>query len=346
MKKFIAILLAALLVVGMTTTAMADPETVSIPVHYTLTNEGTSSPEETFTLNMASVVKAETSEAGVDSTDIPALGEVTPVTLTAGNNGEIKVALPDPAAFPAAGVYSYTGIVEQSGTTAGVTYSTEEIEIRLTVSNAITESNPDGDMVYLAKTVRITKGEGEQAQTYKVGTDDDAFIENVYSAGELDLTKTVAGNLGDTSKYFGFTITLTGEEGKTYQPIAVNKAELSYDGDPANPATITVGTAATIYIRHGETIKLTNIPYDVTYTVVEDGAATSGKNSEGYETEYTFSDPANKIDSEKDTVTVTNTKDETVDTGIVLDTLPFVMIAVAAAAAVVLMSLKKRRVEE
>ena len=123
----------------------------------------------------------------------------------------------------------------------------------------------------------------------------------------------------------------------------------SFAGDgtiPANPTSITVGAQADFYLKHGETITIANLPYGVTYTVVEDDYTTEAKG--GYdEASYVWSDETNKkIDSETDTVVITNNKGVTVDTGINLDSLPYIMILAVAALGMVGFVAKKRKEEE
>lgn len=86
-------------------------------------------------------------------------------------------------------------------------------------------------------------------------------------------------------------------------------------------------------------MKFTNIPYDVTYTVAEEDYR-----SEGYDAaDYEYSDEANKIDSVNDTVKITNNKGAgTIDTGITLDNLPYIMILALVAVAMVVLFGKKR----
>ena len=121
--------------------------------------------------------------------------------------------------------------------------------------------------------VYITEGsEGGKSDTFT----------NTYSAGALSISKTVDGNMGDHDKYFEFTITLTGEEGKTYaDSYAITGG--TYD---KNPETISVnGEAVTVMLKDGDTINIANLPYGVSYTVVETDA-----NADGYtanESEYT-----------------------------------------------------------
>lgn len=156
-------------------------------------------------------------------------------------------------------------------------------------------------------------------------------FENTYSAGELSVSKTVTGNLGDKTKYFEFKVTLTGEDGKTYAD-SYSVTGGSYE---SNPSTIKVGEETTFYLKHDETIHIANLPYDVTYSVTETPV-------EGYTTNQTGD--SGTINSVQQTAAFTNDKDGgAVDTGISLDSVPFILILAVCAGAVVLFVVKRRR---
>ena len=97
----------------------------------------------------------------------------------------------------------------------------------------------------------------------------------------------------------------------------------------------------TIALKHNETVTFTNIPYDVTYEVVE-ADYTSEANGKYDAAKYDFTDTAKKIDSATDTVTITNNKGTTVDTGVVLDSLPYILLIAVAVVGVVAFTAKKR----
>ena len=80
----------------------------------------------------------------------------------------------------------------------------------------------------------------------------------------------------------------------------------------------------------------------MTYTVAEDNYT-----GEGYDAaNYTFTDEGKKIDNTADTVTITNNKDATVDTGIMLDSLPYVLLLTVCVVCMVAFFVKKRSARE
>lgn len=303
MKKFVAILLTLMLVLGIgaavadeapatPTTDLTDHETVKIKKVYKLEGAGTS-PVETFTLKQV----GNGSVKDGDATSAPALGTITGAAFAAGAatangaTGEITVALPE---YTSVGVYEYT-LQEVAGTTAGVTYYGETIKLVVTVVNG-----KNNDLLRIAGV--HTESSGDKTDTF----------ENTYSAGTLNVSKTVAGNLGDKNKYFEFKVTLTGVEGKTYGSYAVTGG--SKDD---NPKSIVIGQETTFMLKHGDTLSIANLPYNVTYTVTETAAA-------GYET--TKTGDRGTIGAAEQTAAFTNTKGGSIDTGVTTENLPYVLL--------------------
>lgn len=339
-KKLMALFLAMVMVMGLSVTAFADEtgtgtddektyndmSTVTITKVYTAINDGTTSPAETFTVTQVGDGRV----VDGDATSAPALGAITGAAFiegaatTTGATASITITLPT---YEKVGIYEYT-LREVAGTTAGVTYFNGDITLRVTVIEQ------DGQ-VRVAAVHTETKEEGAD---WDPNSKTDR-IENTYSAGSLSISKTVTGNLGDKSKYFKVTVTLTGEEGKTY----ATSYAVTGGSYTENPTSIEIGTATDFYLKDGDTITIENLPYGVTYTVVE----ADYTESDGYDAaDYTFSDEDKKIDSESDTVKITNNKDTSVDTGITMDSLPYiVLLALVVVAGVVFFS-KKRMARE
>lgn len=315
MKKLFAIMLALMLVLTMGS-ALAeeyeDQQTVTVTKRYQLIGDG-SSPEETFTLVQVGsrVVEGEAETA-------PELGTITGAhfaagaATTAGAEAGITINLPR---YDHVGIYEYT-LQEVAGMNAGVAYYGQNIKLVVTVIN-----DTDGNIRVAA--VHTESEGGEKSDTFT----------NTYSAGELNITKNVEGNLGDTDKYFEFTVTLTGESDKTY---AVNFA-VSGGSYESNPTTIALNEPTKFYLSDGDTITIENLPYGVTYTVEE-----ADYTADGYTTEGEISTPE-KIDSAAETVTVTNTNNNAdIDTGITTDNLPYIVLMGIVVLAGVAMIAKRR----
>lgn len=307
MKKFVAILLTLMLVLGIgaavateaevtptTDTDLTDHETVTIKKVYKLVGAGTS-PAETFTLEQVGVGRV----TDGDATSAPALGTITGAAFNEGaatadgtTIGNITVALPE---YTSVGVYEYT-LQEVAGTTAGVAYYGKTIKLVVTVVNGT-----DGN-------IRVAAVHTESEDEVK----SDKF-ENTYSAGTLNVSKTVAGNLGDKNKYFEFKVTLTGVEGKTYG----DSYAVSGGSKDDNPKSIVIGQETTFMLKHGDTLSIANLPYNVTYTVTETADA-------DYET--TKTGDRGTIGAATQTAAFTNNKNGSIDTGVTTENLPYVLL--------------------
>lgn len=320
MKKLLSIGLAAMLAFGLATTSFAEeagdvttPTDGTVTIHkvYKLENAGTTSPEETFTLEQVGDGKVKDGEAEA----APHLGAITGAAYeegaatVSGTTGDITVALPE---YTNVGVYEYT-LKEVDGKTAGVTYYDKDIKLVVTVVN-----DNNGKLRIAAV---HTESTGE--------TKSDNFP-NTYKAGELDVSKTVIGNLGDKNKYFKFTVTLTGEAGKTYR----DSYAVTGGSNTENPKSIKIGEETTFLLKHGDTIHIANLPYGVTYTVTETAA-------EGYTTEKTGDHGT--ISAVDQTAAFTNTKNGEVDTGVVLNNMPYILVLAVLAAGVAVFIIRKRR---
>ena len=307
MKKFVAILLTLMLVLGIgaavateaevtptTDTDLTDHGTVTIKKVYKLVGAGTS-PAETFTLEQVGVGRV----TDGDATSAPALGTITGAAFNEGaatadgtTIGNITVALPE---YTNVGVYEYT-LQEVAGNTAGVAYYGKTIKLVVTVVN--------GTVGNIRVAAVHTEDEG--------GTKSSEFI-NTYRAGTLKVAKTVAGNLGDKNKYFEFKVTLTGENGKTY---GASYAVTGGSKDD-NPKSIVIGQETTFMLKHGDTLSIANLPYNVTYTVTETADA-------DYET--TKTGDTGTINAAEQTAAFTNTKEGSIDTGVTTENLPYVLL--------------------
>lgn len=326
MKKLLSIGLAAMLAFGLATTSFAadgttdagttttvdttiDHQTVTVTKDYKLVGDGTS-PAETFTLEQVGDGTVTQSEA----TTAPRLGTITGADFAEGaatvngTTGEITIALPD---YTSVGVYEYT-LKEVDNKTAGVAYYSDNIRLVVTVIN--------GENGKLRIAAVHVESEGAKSDTFP----------NTYSAGSLKVTKTVEGNLGDKDKYFEFKVKLTGETGKTY----ADSFAVSGGSNKANPTSIKLGEETTFLLKHGETITIANLPYGVTYTVTETAAA-------GYTT--TSTGDHGTINAADQTAAFTNTKNGEVDTGVVLNNMPYILVLAVLAAGVAVFIIRKRR---
>lgn len=327
-KKILSMMLALGLTLGMSTTVFAavdtskDMTSITITKDYEATNTGTTSPAETFNFTIENAGVTDAAEGVTkDNMPTPTIGSVS---YTAGEAGsgtkskDITLTLPT---YESVGIYTYT-IKENAGETAGVTYYGKDIKLVVTVQQ--------GENGKIRVAAVHTEAEG--------GTKADNFP-NEYSAGSLVVTKKVTGNMGDQTKEFNVTVEFTAPEGKT-----VNEAITYVDGTETKtvPANWTDGKAtAVITLKHKESVTFTNIPYGVTYTVVEDDytSEAAGKYDAA---KYEFGDEAKKIDTASDNVKVINNKGVEVDTGINMDSVPYILLLCVAVAGLAMFTMKNR----
>lgn len=336
MKKILSLALALVLVLSMSTIAFAtdgeeatynDMSTVTLTKEYKLTNAGTTSPAETFAFSALTCTKVTDAANGVtiDNAPVPTIGDVS---YTAGEAGSatakknITITLPT---YTSVGVYTYT-FTETDGGTAGVTYRSEPITLVVTV-------------IEQGGKVRVAAVHTEGACEAKSGE-----FNNKYSAGSLSVKKTVTGIMGDQQKEFTVKVTFTAPAGDTV------RGDITYtDGNEAR--TIAAGDGWTgskeveITLKHDETVTFTNIPYGVTYNVVENDY--TAEENGGYDAaSYKFDDNNKKIDSASESVTITNNKGGNIDTGINMDSMPYILMLAVVFMGLFVFFSKKRKMRE
>lgn len=273
--------------------------------------------------------------------------------ITVGTNNKYEVTAIDskiPVSFPSftkVGVYRYT-IKEKEGSSQGVTYDTDA-EIKVAILVAYNEAHTG---LEVKAGVEKTAPDADKVDTitnkYELGgnpgPDDPA-------KASLSVKKTVEGNLADTGKYFTIKVTLTAAK------IVNSDITISGGSDSSNPTTVAKGWTGTkdvtLKLKHDDTIQFDKIPVGVTYSVVEDAShiaksatpTTEELNGEnGYLVEYT--DETGTVDKgQTPLAAVKNTKKTTINTGISLDSLPYVMILAAVAVGAIVI-FRRRRAED
>ena len=172
-----------------------------------------------------------------------------------------------------------------------------------------------------------------------IAEDTTFYAKYVPASANLTISKTVTGKLGDTNKAFTFTIT---------------KA----DGTPVNITDANIETTdntkavwqsnGKFTLKDGASITFKNLPSGE-YKIVEEDYT-----GEKYETSYVV-DSGTSTDGQEATVTI-GTTEQTVhftnhrtlepDLGVLLDTLPYIVILAVVAGGVALLMLRKHRKED
>lgn len=168
-------------------------------------------------------------------------------------------------------------------------------------------------------------------------------------SADLTISKTVTGMLGDTNKAFTFQILDANNE-----PVKLTTG--NYEFSNTNGALLNNGTDGTFTLMSGANVTIKNPPVG-TYTVTELETADELKN---YKTTWLLDsnpDSKNKTENSTRTATVemkgenrvldfTNECTLKPDTGVLLDTLPYIVILAVVAGGVALLMLRKRRKED
>lgn len=242
-------------------------------------------------------------------------------------------------------------------------YVTENTEGNLVIDNIIVKKMKDdkGDDAQGTKVTDIgdtdTNGfnfTNTYVQEAGTGTNPTTPDPDYTNYGSLNVSKTIDANGGtaDTAKQFDFTATFKFPEG-------TDAATLG--GVKGNGATITIGQDGTysFKLKTTESMKFTDVPVGTEIAVTESGTANyKGSaavviNGAAQDT-ITASkyDEAIKVSNKtlgkaKNTVDVTNTYNYVPTTGIIMNTLPYVlMIALCGVALIAFVGFKRRRLQK
>lgn len=374
-KKVLAVVAAGAMTMGMAmpTFAAEGGKVTEAYVSKTYNTEVGKAEKFSFT---ATQVKA---GAGIITTD--ANVTIPDISFTAKQTGttkqRAKVNFPT---FQEAGEYEYT-VTETQTADPAVTDGEHEKMImskaEYTMDVYVTE-NTEGNLVIDNIIVKKMKDDkGDDAQGTKVtdigDTDTNGFnFTNTYvqeagtgtnpttpdpdytNYGSLNVSKTIDANGGtaDTAKQFDFTATFK-------FPAGTDAATLG--GVKGNGATITIGQDGTysFKLKTTESMKFTGVPVGTKIAVTESGTPNykgsaavviNGTTQEAvtatkYGEAITVSEKS--LGQKKNTVDVTNTYNYVPTTGIIMNTLPYVlMIALCGVALIAFVGFKRRRLQK
>ena len=376
-KKVLAVVAAGAMTMGMAmpTFAAEGGKVTEAYVSKTYNTEVGKAEKFSFT---ATQVKA---GAGIITTD--ANVTIPDISFTAKQTGttkqRAKVNFPT---FQEAGEYEYT-VTETQTADPAVTDGEHEKMImskaEYTMDVYVTE-NTEGSLVIdniIVKKMKDDKGDDEQGtKVTDIGdTDTNGFnFTNTYvqeagtgtnpttpdpdpdytNYGSLNVSKTIDANGGtaDTAKQFDFTATFK-------FPAGTDAATLG--GVKGNGATITIGQDGTysFKLKTTESMKFTGVPvgtkiavtesgtpnYKGSAAVVINGTTQDTVTATKYGEAITVSEKS--LGQKKNTVDVTNTYNYVPTTGIIMNTLPYVlMIALCGVALIAFVGFKRRRLQK
>lgn len=348
LKKLFAGVVAAAMIATMSFPAFAARPTpnvgsdglVTITKKYTVTgSEEKKAPAETFTFTVTPGAKVNGAEKTVEKS------EATTIPTMAANSNEKTVAFTalkedgtgtftvDVANLniKKPGMYYYT-VTETPSNTAGVDYAAKSMIMVITAGYA--DDGEDSSLSYWAAL--------HDSTNYN---DKNSKFENTYTAGSLKVTKKVTGSLGDKDKKFNVDVTFTAPAGKTVKSTITyvnNGAEsIAPDAWKLNTTTNQYEAKVTVELAHKGSVQFNNIPKDVTYIVEEQDYS-----REEYTATYE-GDKSGTIANDVKSTTITNNKgDDNIDTGVILDNAPYILMLAVVAAGAMTLVIKKRREEE
>lgn len=257
--------------------------------------------------------------------------------------------------FKEPGVYRYV-ITEAASSIGGITNdadATRTLDVYVVDNNGALQvqgyvlHNNDGGDALLDGSSATNKAQG--------------YI-NRFATHDLTISKTVAGNAGSRDEYFKFTVTITGAVAGTVYDVDLTAAEAETKTNAINteshenPAQLTADAQGSVqqdfYLQNGQSIVIKGLADGVSYTIAEEDALLD---NEGYvttvaqtgDTDGTFTADSrslvNAAITADTTDAFTNTKAETIPTGIINKVAPYA--AVVGLAAFLLIVSRRKHTE-
>lgn len=290
---------------------------------YTMSTGAVTAPSEALELEQTS--KAVTNNSAVKYNTKENIPNVT-VTKAADSSNFVFTAN---AAYEGVGVFTYT-FTEKNAGTAGVTYSGATVTLHV----IRTWGGDVGDATNISQTYEFGIISSD-------GTEKTESITNEFNAGSLTISKKLAGTMADPADEFEVTVTFTSEK-PVLSPIykdgtaSENVVNLTWVKNEEN-GTYTASTTATISVN--KSVTFNNIPAGVQYSVVETDTA------DYVEGDPVYSDQTKTISkNDSDTVKITNTKNGSPVTGVIMNIAPYVLM-VALAGGIAFFFLRRRNAE-
>lgn len=375
-KKVLAVVAVGAMTMGMAMPTFAAPGVKTTEAWITKTYNTEVGKAETFSFT-AEQVKTGT---GIITTDavvtMPTISFTADETGTKSKRGQITF-----PTYQEAGKYEYT-VKESDTVTPAVTNGDHEKMImsqaEYTMDVYVTDGKNGPEISNIV--VNKTKNDAGQTATGKVdisNTDDNDFkFTNTYvqeagtgtnptnpdptynKFGSLNVSKKVVNANGTATTpddEFAFTATFAFPTGTDANTLGGIKA--------ANGDTVTSveGGTYTFKLKANENMKFTGVPVGTTITVKESAAKNYKGSAEitingtkltpvaatSYNTELTAVNNNEKLGQKQNTVDVTNTYNDVPVTGIIMNTLPYVlMIALCGVALIAFVGFKRRRLQK
>lgn len=184
-------------------------------------------------------------------------------------------------------------------------------------------------------------------------------VENSYYAGTVEISKVVKGDFGNHEQKFNFEVTLESDLPVT-SVVKIRGKAVTF---AKNETTGKYVATKDIQLQDGEFAGIENLPYGVTYTVKEFTTDASGNKTYAGENnnELTVNGQKYTVKYDNATGAFAYTTDETgerevtiindagegdIDTGVILDNAPYMLMLAVVAGGAMMLVIKKRREEE
>ena len=326
-KKFSTRLMAALMagtlaagMMGMNVSAAGvhsgNPITTIPVTKNVLTDGNTMAPNTTFEFEVA------VADAGIDG----GLTAETGAAFTPGGKGSAAETYTaegslktDAAVFKRPGVYHYT-VTEKANNYEGVTTDTTSYDVYVYVYNRT-------DGLYVGNVVSAKNG----GKADLIFNNDYGQDENKDTTHDVVIKKVITGNQAVESDTFQLVVTVTGTAGEKYK--------VTLDNAEQNP--LTSGEKATYTVTNNTEIHIYGLTEGDKVQAVEEA------NTQGYQATYTtgLSEGTLTISSDGSEATVTNTKNSTSPTGVILNYGPYILMIALAGSMVAFFFFKRNRKE-
>ena len=275
---------------------------------------------------------------------------------TAGKTASFTVDLPD---YSVPGKYTYI-LKENDPNVAGVVANDNFYQV--TVWALQDEDNKEAGNhikecgVKLSQVQLVDDGYVEVSGKGKLSS-----VENTYQAGSVTVTKHVTGNMGNKATKFNFKVVL--KSTKPVNSAVAGTRTFTFTTDKNADGFYTA--EQTYQLSDGQTFTISNLPFGVTYTVYEMSDATEsataiengktltvaedGADAKVYTVTYTSETGALSEETENHLIEASVTNqcgDDTIDTGVILDNAPYILMLAVVAGGAMTLVIKKRREEE
>lgn len=160
----------------------------------------------------------------------------------------------------------------------------------------------------------------------------------------LKVEKVLAGDQASPNQEFKIDITINGASGERYKIVKTNTADAV---ETMTVTYLTSGEMQTIELQGDEYVTIYGLSPEDTYTVAEHDYRTNLNYTATYKVDDTDVNSVTNqtISDDNDVVTITNTRDASTPTGIMMDIAPYAVLVVIAAAGCFIF-LRKRHAKE